>query len=54
MKSHHKMEIKVPAKNTQCRGSTFVKQTISRMMEYQTVQLATDVWELGEKLDCET
>ena len=47
--SHHKTEIKAPAKNTQSRGSTLVKQTISRLMEYRTVQLATDVWSLGDE-----
>ena len=51
--SHHKTEIKAPAKNTQCRGSTFVKQTISRLVEYRTVQLATDVWHLGKEISCE-
>ena len=44
--SHHKTEIKAPAKNTQSNRSTLVKQTIVRLMENRAIQLATDVYNL--------
>ena len=47
--SHHKTEIKAPAQNTQSNPSKLIKQTIDRLMEYRTVQLATDVYKLRKE-----
>ena len=45
--SHHKTEVKAPAKNTQARPSLLIQQTIHRMVENRMLQNATSVFNIS-------
>ena len=46
--SNHKTEIKAPSKNTQGNASSIIVQTAKQQIEYQTLQKATNMFELND------
>ena len=49
--SHHKSEIKAPAKNTQCNASTLIGKTTNRQTERMLLQTATYDYQLDNETE---